>query len=175
MPALPFRDQSPRCGERVWLAPSAVVTGNVTLGDDVSFWFHTVARGDVHWIRIGDATNVQDGSVLHVSHGTHPLEVGRGVVIGHSAVIHGCTIRDGALIGIGARVLDGAVIGEQAQVAAGAVVPPGMEVPPATLAMGIPARVRRELSDEERVNIAAIRDRYVSLKEEYRRVSGDGF
>lgn len=175
MPVVPFRDQIPRLGERVWLAPSAVVTGEVTLGDDVSFWFHTVARGDVNWIRIGDGTNVQDGSVLHVSHGTHPLDIGRGVVIGHAAVVHGCTIEDGALIGIGARVLDGAVIGAGAQVGAGAVVPPGMHVPAGTLVVGVPARVRRELSPDERADLAAIRDRYVALKEEYRRVLGDGF
>lgn len=175
MPAHPFRDHTPRLGERVWLAPSAVVTGDVTLGDDVSFWFHTVARGDVNWIRIGDGTNVQDGSVLHVSHGTHPLDIGKGVVIGHSAVVHGCTIEGGALIGIGARVLDGAVIGAQAQVGAGAVVPPGMHVPSGTLVMGVPARVRRELSDAERANIGEIRDRYVALKEEYRPVLGDGY
>lgn len=175
MPVHPFRDKTPRLGQRVWLAPSAVVTGDVTLGDDVSFWFHTVARGDVHWIRIGDGTNVQDGSVLHVSHGTHPLDIGRGVVIGHSAVVHGCTIGDGALVGIGARVLDGAVLGAASQVAAGAVVPPGMEVPPGTLVMGVPARVRRDLTEAERANIEEIRDRYAALKEEYRPVLGDGF
>ncbi|MEM6457348.1 MAG: gamma carbonic anhydrase family protein, partial [Acidobacteriota bacterium] len=102
MPLYPFRDQRPRLGARVFLAPDAHVVGDVTLGDDVSFWFGAMARGDVHRIRIGDATNVQDGSVLHVSYGTFPLTIGRGVVIGHGAIVHGCTLEDGCLIGIGA-------------------------------------------------------------------------
>ncbi len=89
MPSHPYKDTRPRLGERVFLAPSAVVTGDVELGDDVSFWFHTVARGDVNWIRIGAGTNVQDGTVLHVSHETHPLSIGAGVVVGHAAVLHG--------------------------------------------------------------------------------------
>lgn len=175
MPTCDHRERRPRFGERVWLAPNSWVTGDVEVGDDVSFWFHTVARGDVHWIRIGAGTNVQDGAVLHVSAGVHPLDIGRGVVIGHQAVIHGCTLGDGALIGIGARVLDGAVIGAGAQVAAGAVVAPGMEVPPGHLVMGVPARVKRELSAADRAAIDEIRDRYIALKEDYRRELGSGF
>ena len=170
MPFLPFKDKTPRVGERVWLAPTAYVTGDVEIGNDVSFWYHTVARGDVHWIRIGDGTNIQDGSVLHVSAGTHPLDIGAGVVIGHSAVVHGCTIGDGALIGIGARVLDGAVIEAGAQIAAGAVVAPGQRIPTGQLAMGVPARIKRSLSDAESREIAVIRDRYIALKEDYRRL-----
>ncbi|MEM7352525.1 MAG: gamma carbonic anhydrase family protein, partial [Acidobacteriota bacterium] len=92
MPIHPFEGKSPRLGEGVFLAPSAVVTGNVELGDDVSFWFHTAARGDVHWIKIGAGTNIQDGTILHVSYDTFPLTIGEGVVVGHSAMIHGCTI-----------------------------------------------------------------------------------
>ncbi len=168
MPTYPFRGTHPRLGHRVWLAPSATVTGDIELGDDVSFWFQTVARADVHWIRIGEGTNVQDGAILHVSHGTHPLSIGRGVVIGHGAIVHGCTIEDGALIGIGAKVLDGAVIEAGAQVGAGAVVAPGMRVPAGSLVMGIPARVKRTLSEEEVAGIGEIRDRYIELKEEYR-------
>lgn len=175
MPFVPCRDQSPRAGDRAWLAPSAVVTGDVELGDDVSFWFHTVARGDVHWIRIGDRTNVQDGAVLHVSHGTYPLSIGADVVIGHQAVLHGCTVEDAVLVGIGARVLDGAVLESGCQVGAGAVVPPGMVVPAGHLVMGVPARVHRELSSEERDGIAEIAERYSELKEQYRRELGDGF
>jgi gamma-carbonic anhydrase len=167
----PFRGISPQLGERVFLAPSAEISGDVHLGDDVSFWFHTAARGDVHFIRVGARTNVQDGAVLHVTHDTHPLIIGSGVVIAHAAVLHGCTVEDGALIGIGARVLDGAVVEAGAQVAAGAVVAPGTRIGAHQLAMGLPARVVRPLSDTERANIAAIAQRYVALKEEYRQAS----
>jgi carbonic anhydrase/acetyltransferase-like protein (isoleucine patch superfamily) len=143
------------------------VAGDVELGDDVSFWFHTAARGDVNWMRIGPRTNVQDGAVLHVTHETHPLVVGAGVVIGHAAVLHGCTVEDGALVGIGARVLDGAVVETGAQIGAGAVVSPGTRIPAHHLALGVPARVTRPLSDREREGIPAIAARYVALKERY--------
>ncbi len=174
MPIYPYRGMEPKLGRRVFLAPSAYVTGDVELGDDVSFWFHTAARGDVHWIRIGAGTNIQDGSILHVSHGTHPLDIGAGVVIGHSAVVHGCTIEDGALIGIGARVLDGAVVERGAQVGAGSVVAPGTRVPAGHLVLGIPARVARPLREDESRNIEEIRDRYIELKDEYMRTLAAG-
>lgn len=173
MPTHPYQDTEPQLGERVFIAPTAWVVGDVTLGDDVSIWFGSVLRGDVNYIRIGARSNIQDGSVIHVSHETHPTVLGQGVVVGHQAVIHGCTVEDGALIGIGARVLDGAVVEAGAQVAAGAVVTPGHRIPAGHLAIGIPARPRRELSDGERDNIAAIRDRYVALKDRYRKSLGD--
>lgn len=172
MPTVRYDGIEPRLGRRVFLAPSAVVTGDVELGDDVSFWFHTVARGDVNWIRIGARSNVQDGTVLHVSHETHPLSIGAGVVVGHAVVLHGCTIEDGALIGIGARVLDGAVVEAGAQVGAGAVVTPGTVVPAGHLALGLPAKVVRPLSEGESENIVRIVDRYVRLKERYREEIG---
>lgn len=174
MPIYPWQDRLPRLGARVFLAPGAVVVGDVEIGDDVSFWFHTVARGDVHSIRIGAGTNVQDGTVIHVTHQKHPAVIGAGVVIGHAAVLHGCTIEDGALIGIGARVLDGAVVEAGAMIGAGAVVAPGHRVEAGHLALGIPARAVRALSDGERDNLLAIRDRYVALKERYRAMLGDG-
>ena len=167
MPVYPYLGVWPRLGERVFLAPSAEVAGDVEAGDDVSFWFHTAARGDVNWMRIGPRTNVQDGAVLHVTHDTHPLVVGAGVVIGHAAVLHGCTVEDGALVGIGARVLDGAVVETGAQIGAGAVVSPGTRIPAHHLALGVPARVTRPLSDGEREQIPAIAARYVTLKERY--------
>src|SRR5258708_27531736 len=114
-----YQGRWPSLGARVFLAPGAHLVGDVTLGDDVSFWFHTAARGDVNFIRIGARTNIQDGTVLHVSYLTHPLVIGEGVVVGHQAVLHGCTVEDGALIGIGARVLDGAVVEQGAQIGAG--------------------------------------------------------
>ncbi len=175
MPIHPYRGREPRFGRGVFLAPSAVITGDIELGDDVSFWFHTAARGDVNWIKIGAGTNVQDGSILHVSYDTFPLEIGEGVVIGHAAVVHGCTIEDGALVGIGARVLDGAVIERGAQIGAGAVVTPGTRIPAGHLALGIPARVARPLTDEEQREIVRIRDRYVGLKAEYSQQIGRGY
>lgn len=179
MPIYPYEDEQgvihwPRLGERVFVAPTAAVIGDVELGDDASVWFGTTLRGDVNHIRVGAGTNVQDGSVIHVTHETHPTVIGAGVVIGHHAVLHGCTVEDGALIGIGARVLDGAVVESGAQVGAGAVVAPGHRVPAGHLVLGVPARVQRELSADEVANIAAIRQRYAALKERYRRTARDG-
>ena len=174
MPLIPYQGRLPKLGQRVFLAPGAWVSGDVELGDDVSFWFHTVARGDVNFIRIGARTNVQDGAVLHVTHERFPLTIGEGVVVGHQAVLHGCTVEDGALVGIGARVLDGAVIEAGAQVGAGAVVAPGHRVPAGQLALGIPARVVRPLTAEETLRIADGVERYVALKEHYRATLGDG-
>lgn len=174
MPIYPYRGLTPTLGRRVFVAPGATLVGDVEVGDDVSFWFQTVARGDVNSIRIGAGSNIQDGAVLHVTHQTHPLVVGQRVVVGHSAVLHGCTIEDGALIGIGARVLDGAVVEAGAQVAAGALVAPGKRVPAGYLAMGVPARPVRELSDEQRRGIGEIAERYQALKNEYIEICGPG-
>ncbi|HLX07133.1 MAG TPA: gamma carbonic anhydrase family protein [Thermoanaerobaculia bacterium] len=168
MPVLAYEGRLPVLGARVFLAPDAQVVGDVEAGEDVSFWFHTVARGDVNWIRIGPRSNVQDGAVLHVAHRTHPLVIGAGVVIGHQAVLHGCTVEDGALIGIGARVLDGAVVEAGAQVGAGAVVTPGHRVTAGHLALGTPARVVRALTADEALRIVETCARYVALKEQYR-------
>jgi carbonic anhydrase/acetyltransferase-like protein (isoleucine patch superfamily) len=170
MPIYPYQGRWPTLGARVFLAPGAHLVGDIVLGDDVSFWVHTAARGDVNWIRIGARTNVQDGTVLHVSHERHPLAIGEGVVVGHHAVLHGCTIEDGALIGIGARVLDGAVVEAGAQIGAGAVVAPGHRIPAGYLALGIPARPVRPLTAEETLRIADGCARYVELKEHYRGV-----
>ncbi len=175
MPIHPYQGKLPRLGERVFLAPSAHLAGDLEAGDDCSFWFHVAARGDVHRIRIGARTNVQDGTVLHVTHQTHPLTIGDDVVIGHSTMIHGCTLESGCLIGIGARVLDGAVIESGAQVGAGAVVTPGTRIPSGMLAVGIPARVVRPLSDSERDGIAGIAARYVGVKDRYLAELGRGW
>ena len=172
MPIHPFQGVLPRLGARVFLAPGAHVVGDVELGDDVSFWFHTVARGDVNFIRIGARTNIQDGTILHVAHERFPLVIGAGVVVGHSAVVHGCTVEDGALIGIGARVLDGAVVERGAMVGAGAVVAPGHRIPAGQLALGIPARPVRPLTEKETRMIADTADRYAELKEKYRQSGG---
>ena len=167
MPVHSYRGQFPVLGDRVFLAPSADLAGDIVVGDDASFWFHTAARGDVNSIRIGNRSNVQDGSILHVTHERFPLTIGDDVVIGHSAMVHGCVLEDGCLIGIGARVLDGAVVEAGAQVAAGALVAPGKTVPAGHLAMGIPAKTVRALSDREKAEIVAISQRYVRIKDEY--------
>lgn len=168
MPVYPYNGQYPSLGPDTFVAPDAVVVGDVETGRDVSFWFQTVTRGDVNSIRVGAETNIQDGTILHVTHETHPLLIGRGVVVGHAAVLHGCTVGDGSLIGIGARVLDGAVVEPGAQVGAGAVVSPGTVVPGGQLALGIPAHPVRRLSEQEIELIGDIRQRYVRLKTEYR-------
>lgn len=175
MPLYPYNGTLPRLGARVFVAPSADLAGDLEAGDDCSFWFHTAARGDVHWIRIGPRTNLQDGSILHVTHERFPLRIGADVVIGHSCMIHGCTLEDGCLIGIGARVLDGAVVESGAQVGAGAVVVPGTRVPSGMLAIGVPAKVVRPLSDAERANIVQIAARYVGVKERYLAALGRGY
>jgi carbonic anhydrase/acetyltransferase-like protein (isoleucine patch superfamily) len=127
-----------------------VLVGDVQIGPDSSVWYGTVVRGDVYYVRIGARTNVQDNCVLHVTRGLFPCEVGDEVTVGHRAVVHGCTVEDGALVGIGAVVLDGARVGEGALVGAGAVVTPGSSIEPGGLAVGIPARVVRRVTNEER-------------------------
>ncbi len=175
MPIHPHLDRWPRLGARVFLAPSAHLAGEIEVGDDCSFWFHTAARGDVHWIRVGARTSVQDGTILHVTHERFPLSIGADVVIGHSCMIHGCTLEDGCLVGIGARVLDGAVVESGAQVGAGAVVPPGFRVPAGQLALGVPAKVVRALTAAESQTIRDIVARYVRVKDEYLAALGPGF
>lgn len=164
---LPYRGRRPRLSESAWVAPGASVIGDVELGDEVSVWYGCVLRGDVHHIRIGARTNIQDLSVLHVTRDRFATEVGAEVTIGHRAVVHGCRVGDGALVGIGAVVLDGAVIGEEALVGAGAVVPPGAVVPDRTLVLGTPARPTRELSAEEIVEQRARTLTYVELSREH--------
>ena len=132
------------------MAPGAVVVGDVEIGPDSSVWYGSVLRGDVHRIRVGARSNIQDNSVLHVTRDRFACEVGDEVTIGHRAVVHGCVIGDGALVGIGAVVLDGARVGEGALVGAGALVAPGVSIEPGSLALGVPARVVRRVTDEER-------------------------
>lgn len=150
MPAMlrPYGGKSPRTGEGIFIAPNAVLVGDVSLGPRASVWFNAVIRGDIDSIAVGEATNIQDGCVLHVDAGS-PLTVGRHVTVGHRAVLHGCTVGDGALIGMGAVILNGAKIGEGAVIGAGAVVPQGKEIPPRVLALGTPAKVVRQLTEEE--------------------------
>ncbi len=164
----PYRDRLPKLGARAWVDASAQVIGDVELGEDASVWMNTVVRGDVNRIRVGARSNLQDNCVVHVT-AQHPTTLAEEVTVGHSVTLHGCTVGRLCLVGIGATVLNGAVIGEETIVAAGALVPEGMVVPPRSVVMGAPARVRREVSQEERDGLRRYAERYVGYKEEYRR------
>jgi carbonic anhydrase/acetyltransferase-like protein (isoleucine patch superfamily) len=158
---------TPTLGERVFVAPNAVMVGDVTVGDDVSLWFSVVVRGDIHWIRIGDRCNLQDGVIVHVEKDLCPTVLEDEVSVGHGAVLHGCTVRRGALIGAAAVVLNDAEIGAGSLVAAGAVVREGFVVPPGTLAAGVPAVVKRRLTEPEAARVARTASNYVDYKDRY--------
>ena len=145
-----YQGCTPVIDPSVWLAPGCVVVGDVTIAEDCSIWYGVVVRGDVYPICVGPRTNLQDGSIVHVTSGRFATRIGAEVTVGHRAVVHGCRVGDGALVGIGAIVLDGAVVGEGALVGAGSVVTPGAVIPDGMLAVGTPARVVRRLDDEER-------------------------
>ncbi|MEO8672257.1 MAG: gamma carbonic anhydrase family protein [Tahibacter sp.] len=168
-----YKGISPLLGERVWIDPAATVIGDVTIGDDSSVWPGTVIRGDVHRIRIGARCNLQDGTIIHVTHdgvytpGGFPAVIGDDVTIGHAAVIHACTIEDACLIGMHATVLDGAVVKKHGFVGAGAVVAPGKTVGTAELWLGNPARFVRRLSDAEIERLYYSAQQYVKLKNDY--------
>jgi carbonic anhydrase/acetyltransferase-like protein (isoleucine patch superfamily) len=174
LPILDYQGVIPRLGRGTFVAPSAYLSGDLECGVDCSFWFNVAARGDVNVVRIGDRTNVQDGAVLHVTHERFPLWIGDEVVIGHGAIVHGCTLESRCLIGIGATVLDGAVVETGAQVGAGALVPPGMRVPAGSLVVGVPAKVSRPLTAEEVAMIPEIAERYVRVKNDYASRIGSG-
>jgi carbonic anhydrase/acetyltransferase-like protein (isoleucine patch superfamily) len=152
---------SPRAGSGVYVAPSAVVTGDVVLGDESSVWHNAVVRGDIDYIRIGRRSNVQDGAVIHVTGGIWPVRLGDRVSLAHGAIVHGCVIEDDCLVGIGAMVLDGAVLGRGSLVAAGCVVPEGVRVPPGSLIAGVPGKVRGPLDGKQRELVARITSRYL--------------
>lgn len=148
--------------ETNFVAPSADVIGDVTLGSRTSVWFNATIRGDIHWIRIGAESNVQDNAVIHVTTETGPARIGNRVTIGHSAVVHGCTIEDNVLIGMGAIILDNAVIGKNSIVGAGALVTARTIVPPDSMVLGSPAKVVRSLTDDEVKGIGKFADNYLN-------------
>ncbi len=168
-----FKDKQPQIGSNVYIDETAVVIGDVILGDDVSVWPTTVIRGDVEAISIGAGTNVQDGAVLHVSHAGdyspqgHPLTIGKGVTIGHRAVVHACTIGDYCLIGIGAIIMDDAVLEDYVMLGAGALVPPGKKLDSGHLYVGSPAKPVRALSDSEKGFLDYSARHYIHLKDAY--------
>ena len=163
----PYRNVYPRLGARVFLAETAAVIGDVVLGDDVSIWYSAVVRGDCCSVRIGARSNVQDNATIHVTNGTGPTTIEEEVTIGHNAVVHACTVRKGALIGMNATVLDDAEVGESALVAAGAVVLAGTKIPPRTLWAGSPAKQKRELRPDEVEGLAQYWKNYLEYKVDY--------
>jgi len=164
----PHGGKAPRLHPTALAVEGSVVVGDVEVGEDSSLWFGVVLRGDVNSIRVGARTNLQDQTVVHVTSRTHPTVVGDEVTVGHRVVLHGCTVRDRCLIGIGAVVMDGAEIGPEAMVGAGALVPPGMVVPPRTLVLGTPARVTRALTAAEVEHLATSARNYVAYAARYR-------
>jgi gamma-carbonic anhydrase len=157
----------PTVGGRVFLADNASVIGDVTLGDEASVWFGAVLRGDQQTIRIGARTNVQDNVVIHIASGTGPTIVGDEVTIGHSAVVHACTIGSTCLIGMGSIVLDGAVVGERSFVAAGTLVTPNTIIPARSFVLGRPGRVTRQTTDDEVASMRASAAHYVSYARQF--------
>ena len=169
-----FKNTLPILGKDTWVAPSADIVGDVACGEDCSIWFGCVVRGDVHYIKIGNRVNIQDLSMIHVTHykkadksDGNPTIIGDDVTIGHRVMLHGCTIESACLIGMSATILDGAVIGEESIVGAGSLVTKNKTFPPRSLIMGSPAKVIRELSDEEVKELYDSAHRYVEFKKDY--------
>ena len=162
-----YKGITPKLGERVYVDESAQVIGDVVLGDHASVWMCAVIRGDVHSIRIGPYTNIQDNCVVHVFKDQHPTVLADHVTVGHSVTLHGCRIDSYCLIGMGATVLNDAHIGEESIIAAGTLVPEGMQIPPRSLVMGVPAKFRRQITEEERLGLRRYAANYYDYKETY--------
>lgn len=165
---MPFGKIHPQCAEGVFLASGSVVIGDVVIGQDSNVWFNTVIRGDVNTIRIGERTNIQDNSTVHVTSKTGPTEIGSDVTIGHNCVIHACKIGDRSLIGMGSTILDGAVIEADCFIAAGSVVTPGKRMPSKMMCMGSPAKAVRPLTDDEMRFLSHSARDYVATAKMYR-------
>lgn len=164
----PFRGVHPQIHPTAFIEESAQIIGDVHIGEQSSVWFNAVLRGDVFFIRIGDRTNVQDGTVIHVSNGTDETILEDEVTIGHNVTLHGCYIERGSLIGIGAIVMDGVRVGKKSLVAAGSLLTPGTIIPPRSLVMGSPAKVKRPLTDQEVSDLDQYWKNYVEYTSQYR-------
>ena len=162
-----YRGTTPTIAPGVFIEDTAVVIGDVRVEADSSIWFHSVVRGDVHWIHIGQRTNIQDLCLLHVTHDTYPLSIGNDVTVGHHVVLHGCTIKDRVLIGMGVIIMDGADIGEECIIGAGSLVTERTTIPPQSLVIGSPAKVKRTLTDKERLWIRQSAQNYVRYAQHY--------
>ena len=170
----PYKGKFPQIAASAYIDPAAVVIGDVVIGEESSVWPMTVVRGDVHHIRIGKRTNIQDGCVLHVMKDQYPLLLGDEVTVGHSVTLHGCTIRSHVLIGMGCIILNGAVIGENSIIAAGALITERTVIPPGSLVMGSPGKVKRSLTSEDQASIDKYWNNYVGYKEQYKKEATGG-
>lgn len=168
MPLRPFRGQSPRVHPSCFVEDSAQVVGDVELGEDSSVWFNTVIRGDVNAVRIGKRTNIQDLTMVHVTSHQHTTNIGDDVTVGHHVVLHGCTIGNRVLVGMGSVVMDGVEVGDDCIIGAGSLVTPGTKIPPGSMALGSPARVKRPLTEEERAFLRESAKHYVHTAAEHR-------
>ena len=166
---LQYQNISPKIHETVLIAEGAHIIGDVEIGQDSSIWFNTVVRGDVNYIRIGERTNIQDLTMVHVTYRKYPTFIGNDISIGHSAVIHGCTIKDFVVIGMGAKILDNALINSNSFIAAGSVVKEKFEVPEGTLVAGVPARIVRDLRPEELEKIKQNAKNYLFYVQQYKK------
>ena len=162
-----FQNKQPQLGEDVYVSENAMVIGDVTLGDEVNIWFGAVLRGDMHYIKIGNRTNIQDNSVVHVTTRVSPTNIGSGVTVGHGAIIHGCTIENDCLIGMGAILMDDAIIGAGYLIGAGALIPLNMKIPKNSLVVGSPGKVVRQVKDFEREMILERPQEYIDLASIY--------
>jgi carbonic anhydrase/acetyltransferase-like protein (isoleucine patch superfamily) len=163
----PYKGTLPEVHPSAYIDQSAQIIGDVRIGEESSVWMNAVVRGDVHRIRIGRRSNIQDGTIVHVMNGTHPTTIGDDVTIGHAAVIHGCTLGDRILVGMGAILLNGAAVGEDSIIAAGTLLTENVSIPPRSLVMGSPGKVRRPLSEDEVASILRYADRYVGYRVDY--------
>ena len=162
-----YKGIKPKIAATAFIEASAQVIGDVEIGEQSSVWFNCVIRGDVYHVRIGHSTNIQDGTIIHVTNGRFPTIIGNYVTVGHGVMLHGCTIKDRSLIGIGSIVLDNVVIGEESFIAAGSLVTPGTVIPPRAMVMGSPARVRREVTEDEIARIDIHWRHYIEYKNNY--------
>lgn len=162
-----YKGRLPAVHPTAYVDDSAQVIGDVEIGEASSVWMNVVVRGDVHRIRIGCRTNLQDGTIVHVMRGTHATTIGNDVTVGHGVILHGCTVADRVLVGMGAILLNGVEIGEDSIVAAGTLLPEEMRVPPRSLVMGSPGKVRRALTDDEVASVRDYAERYVGYRLDY--------
>ncbi len=163
----PYKGLLPKVHPSAFVDDSAQVIGDVEIGAESSVWMTVVIRGDVNFIRVGDRSNIQDGTVVHVQHDTHPTRIGNDVTVGHGAIVHGCTIHDRVLVGMGAIILNGATIGEDSIIAAGTLLTEGTTIPPRSMVMGSPGKVKRALTDAEVAMIQEFADNYVRYRRDY--------